>query len=110
MPRGERWTRRELLAALLVYCSFAPEFRLTRAAAAHPIWLEVLPGRPVSSIAMRLGNFAYSDPEMTSRGHKGLSGGGVEAHQIVNSVKDDAGYISQTKLLQLAAIEHRKIV
>jgi hypothetical protein len=107
MARGERWSRKELVAALVVYCSFTPEFRLTRAAATHAIWIEVLPNRPVSSIAMRLGNFAFSDPEMRELGHKGLSGGGSEAHLLVDSVKDDSGRVSVSKLLQIAAIELR---
>ena len=105
MSRGERWTRKELVVALLVYCSFDPEYRLSRAASRHPIWLDVLPNRPASSVGMRLGNFAFSDPDMQKLGHKGLSGGGSEAHLLVDSVKGDDGRISVQKLLKIAAIE-----
>jgi hypothetical protein len=59
---------------------------------------------------MRLGNFAFSDPAMQELGYKGLSGGGSEAHALVDSVKDDEGRVSLHKLLQIAAIELSLIV
>ena len=72
MNYGSRWTRDHLLVAFALYCRL-PFGRLHHRnpeiiAAAEAI------GRTPGALAMKLGNIASLDPEITSTGRRGLTG------------------------------------
>ena len=73
MPRGTKWTRYELLAALHLYCRLP--FGSIHSDNPEVIRYANAIGRSPSSLAMRLANIASIDPVITSSGRKGLPGG-----------------------------------
>ena len=73
MPRGTKWTRYELLAALYLYCRLP--FGSIHSDNPEVIRYAEAIGRSPSSLAMRLANIASIDPVITSSGRKGLRGG-----------------------------------
>ena len=70
--RGERWTRKELLAVLFFYVTLEDELTSPQN---HPLTEELAKamGRTVDSISMRIANYRSQDPAYSGRG---LEGGG----------------------------------
>lgn len=82
-----KWTRRDFLIALNLYCKL-PFGKLHRR---NPLIIEVAGkmGRTPSSLAMKLCNFASVDPVQQERGIRGLSGATRQDRKMWDEFHDD---------------------
>lgn len=69
--KGDRWTREEMILVLNLY--FKIPFMKFRTSTPEVQELARIMGRTVNTVAIRLGNFASCDPNLTRRGIKGMN-------------------------------------
>ena len=98
MPRGTKWTRHELLAALYLYCQLS--FGSIHSDNPEVIRYANAIGRSPSSLAMRLANIASIDPVITSSGRKGLRGGVSRDLRILWDYMNGDWYVFVAESLQ----------
>ena len=81
------WSSLEMLTALAIYATLDPKSRTKVPKGVLAQAQIVLPRRTSGSIQLRIANYIARDPEMTSLGIKGMSGGGshVDSFWIQNS-------------------------
>ena len=87
MTRGSRWTRDQLLVAFSLYCRL-PFGRLHRR---NPEIIRTAEAicRTESALAMKLGNIASLDPEITSTGRSGLPNASVADRAMWEEMNND---------------------
>lgn len=93
------WTRAEMLLCLCYYASLSPT---TRRNPPRSLVEELsrLTGRSPGSISLRFQNFTAVDPELTSLGRKGMTGGGMHVHQIWNEFCKNDGELDLTRMVR----------
>lgn len=96
------WTRKEMLICLAYYATLSYPKIINRLTAQECSLF--LPDRSVDSIALRLANFVARDPQMTTAGFKGLSGGGGKVDQIWDECSDRDGELDWRRTM-MALIE-----
>lgn len=69
--KGDRWSREEMILVLNLY--FKIPFMKFRTSTPEVQELARIMGRTVNTVAIRLSNFASCDPNLTSRGIKGMN-------------------------------------
>ena len=69
--KGDRWSREEMILVLNLY--FKIPFMKFRTSTPEVQELAKIMGRTVNTVAIRLSNFASCDPNLTSRGIKGMN-------------------------------------
>src|SRR4051812_42630114 len=81
MKTGQtRWTKEQLLLAINLY-SKIPFGQMNASNSIVKEWAVVI-GRSPAAVAMKLGNFASFDPQLASRGVKGLVGASTLDKQV----------------------------
>lgn len=104
-----QWTRSDLLVAFALYCR--TPFGKMHSRNPEIIRLASVLGRPPSSLAMKLVNFASLDPAITANGRRGLSGASkgdraiwqefhsdweglaVESDKVLDTLAQEAGLV-----------------
>ena len=87
MATNRRWTRRELLVALNLYC----QLPFGRLYASNPIIIRSARamGRSPSALAMKLVNIASLDPKITSTGRSGLRNASSQDRLVWEEMQSD---------------------
>lgn len=62
-------------------------------------------GRSLGSISLRFANFNSVDPTFTTKGLKGMSGGGATVKAIWHEFSNNEGWLDQSKLLSYIAVQ-----
>jgi len=87
MTTQNKWTRDQLLVAFSLYCKMP--FGKMHSLNPDIIKYSNLIHRTPSALAMKLGNIASLDPEITSTGRKGLSGASETDRAMWNEMQSD---------------------
>ena len=108
-PRyGIGWDEDELILAYYYYCKLPFGKASSKSKEVKEI-AEIL-GRSPGSVSRKLGNFAAYDPEMRSRGIKGLTNAGKADIDIANTFADDwEGLIQKAKQIETRLLEERHL-
>lgn len=85
--KGNRWTREEMILAFNLYLKLP--FGKISSRTPEVIELAQLMGRTANSVALRLVNYASCDPQLQSRGIKGMVGGQKQCQPIWDEFADN---------------------
>jgi len=107
MARTDLWTREQTIVAFNLYCTIPFGQAHTR----NPKVQEVakLIGRTPAAVARKLGNFGSLDPELKSRGVKGLENRSKLDEEIWNEFQEDWNGLSLLSTELIAKYKHETI-
>ncbi len=101
--RNGSWSDDELLRTLAFYASLSLEEKMRLPKGEVDQLVERLPRRSKGSVLMRISNFIARDPQMSSRGIKGLYGGGSHVDLMWERFSDETGSLDLGKILRASS-------